>query len=138
MSNWNTYVKYSYQVILEAEHTTGIQLDHDTEAYVVHLFANYLDYPNLNKDPVCVRYLESLSKPTKVKKELLKNVGDECLLIYGLDLGRPRWPSNAYYQELGQMAYMSLAHASAPAEIFFEELAEKFDLIGQIIKKCKA
>jgi hypothetical protein len=136
MDNWTTYVKYSYQVILSAEHQAGIQLDHDTEAYVVHLFANYIDKPHLNKEPVCIKLLEGLSKPAKIKYQTLRAVGDECLLIHGLELGKPRWPSGKYYRDIGQMAYTSLAK-TGQSEQLFEKLAVQFDQIGNVFKLCQ-
>lgn len=136
MDNWTTYVKYSYQVILSAEHQAGIQLDQETEAYAVHLFARYIDRPTINQNPVCIKFLESLSKPKKVKCEELRAVGDECLLIHGLELGKPRWPNNKYYREMGQMAYVTIAKTDA-GERFFERLALQFDQLGDIFKRCQ-
>lgn len=131
-----TYVKHAYEVVLESEAKECIHLDHDTEAYVVHLWARYIDKPLINKEPVCIKLMTSLDLPTHQKKEKLKAVGDECLLINGLKLQQKRWPSNTYYKDLGQIAFQNIAYAEYPPELFFEELAEKFDLISRILNRC--
>ena len=81
MSHFLTYVKHSYEVILEAEAKLCINLEHNTEAYVVHLFARYLDNPNINRDPVCIKLMESIHLPKEQKRKQLTTIADECLLI---------------------------------------------------------
>jgi len=134
--HWMTYVKHAYEVVLESEAKECIHLDHETEAYVVHLWARYIDKPLINKDPVCIKLMSSLDLPNHQKKEQLKAVGDECLLINGLKLQRKRWPSDTYYKDMGQIAFQTIAYTEYPPEIFFEELAVKFDLISRILNNC--
>lgn len=134
--HWMTYVKYAYEVVLESEEKECIHLDHETEAYVVHLWARYIDKPLINKDPICIKLMTGLDLPVNQKKEQLKAVGDECLLINGLKLQKKRWPSETYYKDLGQIAFHNIAYAEYPHEPFFEELAGKFDIIGRILNRC--
>ena len=67
MSNFLTYVKHSYEVILEAEAKLCVNLEHETEAYVVHLFARYMDKPNINQDPICIKMMQS-TQLSKIQK----------------------------------------------------------------------
>ena len=42
MSNWEIYVKESYELIKRAENQLTVNLPHEIEAYVVHLFAQLI------------------------------------------------------------------------------------------------
>jgi hypothetical protein len=112
-------------------------LAHELEAYVVHLFAHYLDKPKVNTVPVGVKLLSSVTLPTPAKKELLKNVGDECLLINSMEWGKYRWPTEVYYSDIGQMAYMSRAYAERPPEDLYDDLALEFQTATKILRKCR-
>ena len=138
MSNWDIYVRESYDLVRRAECELTITLAHELEAYVVHLFAHYLDKPNVNTIPVGVKLLSSVTLPTQAKKELLKNVGDECLLINSMGWGRHRWPTEVYYSVMGQMAYMSRAYAERPPEDLYDDLAYEFATVTKILRKCRS
>lgn len=137
MNNWDYYVKESYELVRRAECELTINLAHELEAYVVHLFAHYLDKPQVNTVPVGVKLLSSVTLPTQAKKELLKNVGDECLLINSMEWGKTRWPTEVYYSDMGQMAYMSRAYIQRPPEDLFDDLALEFQTATRILRKCR-
>lgn len=137
MNNYLTYVKHSYEVILEAENKLCVNLEHNTEAYVVHLFARYLDKPNINKEPVCLKIMEGVGLPKQQKRTMLQSAADECLLINGLELAKNRWPSNDYYVDMGTLAYDQIAYIDRPPDDFYIEIARNFKLISNILKKCK-
>ena len=137
MSNWDIYVRESYELVRRAESELTINLAHELEAYIVHLFAHYLDKPQVNTVPVGVKLLTSVNLPAPAKKELLKNVGDECLLINSMEWGKHRWPTEIYYSDMGQMAYMSRAYAQHPTEELFDELALEFQTATKILRKCR-
>ena len=137
MNNWDIYVRESYELVKRAESELTINLAHEIEAYVVHLFANYLDKPKVNTVPVGIKLLSSATLPTQAKKELLKNVGDECLLINSMEWGRHRWPTEIYYSDMGQMAYMSRAYAERPPEDLYDDLAYQFQTATKILRKCR-
>ena len=137
MNNWDYYVRESYELVRRAECELTINLAHEVEAYVVHLFAHYLDKPKVNTVPVGVKLLSSVNLPIQAKKELLKNVGDECLLINSMEWGRPRWPTEVYYSDMGQMAYMSRAYAQRPPEDLYDDLAYEFQKVTKILRRCR-
>lgn len=138
MNNWDFYVKESYELIKRAENQLTINLSHEIEAYLVHLFAYYMDKPRVNTVPVGVRLLSATTMPLAVRKEELKAVGDECLLINSMGWGSPRWPSKTYYADIGQAAYMSRAYAENPPDGLFDDLAYEFSLATKILSCCKA
>jgi hypothetical protein len=137
MEHWLTYVKHSYQVILDAEAKLCINLEHQTEAYMVHLFARYMDKPNINKDPICIKIMESSAFPAIKRKQALLLAAEECLLITGLELTKNKWPSKSYYTDLGRLAYDQVAFAYQPVDTFYIELAENFKLLSSVLNKCK-
>ncbi len=137
MSNWEVYVRESYELIKRAENALTVNLPHDIEAYLVHLFAYYMDKPRVNTVPVGVRLLSATTMPISLRKEELKAVGDECLLINSMGWGSNRWPSQTYYLDIGQTAYMSRAYAENPPEGLFDDLAYEFATATKILGMCK-
>lgn len=137
MNNWDIYVRESYDLVRRAECELTVNLAHEIEAYVVHLFAHYLDKPLVNTVPVGIKLLSSVTLPSQAKKELLKNVGDECLLINSMEWGKTRWPTEVYYSDIGQMAYMSRAYSQHPIEDLFDDLALEFQTATRVLRKCR-
>jgi len=137
MTNWEIYVKESYQLIKEAEQSLTIELEHNVEAYLVHLFANFLDKPTINSEPLGVKLMASAMLPTPQRKEVLKSVGDECLLINAMEWNKRRWPSNDYYVDIGCAAYINRAYAVRPVEDIYDDLALEFQTATKILRKCR-
>ena len=137
MTNWDIYVRESYDIVRRAECELTINLAHEIEAYVVHLFAHYLDKPLVNTEPIGVKLLASNIKPVSQRKAILKEVGDECLLINAMEWGKSRWPSNTYYADLGQTAYMNRAYVQRPPESLFDDLAYEFENATRVLRKCR-
>ena len=104
MTNYEQYVKHSYDVIKRAENMLAMTINENIEAYLVQLFAHYMDKPKVNTEPVCIKLLESIAKPVSQRAPILKEVGDECLLIHSMEWGKSRWPTTHYYEEMGQSA----------------------------------
>lgn len=137
MSNWDVYVKESYELIKEAEHSLTITLEHQIEAYLVHLFAHFLDKPKINTEPLGIKLMSSAILPVTRRKQILKEVGDECLLINAMEWNKPRWPSANYYADIGQAAYTNRAFAAHPVEGIFDDLAIEFNTATKILRKCR-
>ena len=137
MNNWDFYVKESYELIKRAENELTVNLPHEIEAYLVHLFAHYLDKPLVNTEPLGVKLMSSSMLPASQRKHILKEVGDKCLLINAMEWGKPRWPSSNYYADLGTTAYMSRAYIMRPPEDVFDDLAYEFQNATKILRKCR-
>ena len=137
MSNWEIYVRESYELVKRAESQLTVNLEHNIEAYIVHLFAHYLDKPNINTEPLGVKLLASVSLPTTQRKHVLKEIGDECLLVNSMEWGRRRWPSSNYYSDLGQNAYLTRAFMVQPSEDLFDDLAWQFETATKVLRTCR-
>jgi hypothetical protein len=99
---WFEYVKSCYDLVLESEKTTSIILDHEVEAYIVHLLAKNFERTDIGDNIMALQIMEALHK--KNNSELL-SIGDECLLIYSYPFRKSKWPSNDYYKDIGIIAY---------------------------------
>lgn len=137
MTKYEQYVKHSYEVIKRAENMLTVTVDEDIEAYLVQLFAHYMDKPQVNTEPVCIKLLECSIKPAVQRAPILKEVGDECLLIHSMEWGRPRWPSSTYYEDMGQSAYVSRAFVKHPPEMLYDDLAVEFKTVTKILRNCR-
>lgn len=103
---WFDYVRSCYDLVIEAEGQTAIILEHEVEAYLVHLMANNFQRTDLGNQAVALQIMQALQ--TKDKSRLLA-VADECLLIHSYPLRQGRWPSPTYYHDMGVTAY-AMAH----------------------------
>ena len=137
MTNYEQYVKHSYEVIKRAENMLSVTFNEDIEAYLVQLFAHYMDKPTVNTEPVCIKLLESTTKPIRLRQSMLKEVGDECLLVHSMEWGKRRWPSETYYQDMGQSAYVTRAFLENPPDSLYDELAMEFDLVTKVLRNCR-
>lgn len=99
---WFEYVKSCYDLVLESEQTTSIILEHEVEAYIVHLLAKNFERTNIGDNIMALQMMEALHK--KNKDDLLL-VADECLLIYSYPFRKAKWPSKSYYHDMGIIAY---------------------------------
>lgn len=137
MDNWEVYVRESYDLIKEAEEALTVTLPIEIEAYVVHLFAHFIDKPSINTEPLGVKMMTSITLPIRQRKMVLKEVGDECLLINAMEWNKRRWPSDSYYAELGQSAYYTRACVEYPIEDVFDSLSAEFHNATKVLRKCK-
>jgi hypothetical protein len=136
-STWAEYVKVSFDLIKRAEEELTINLDHQTEAYTVHLFAHYLDKPLVNTSPVSLKILSATALPTEQKKVTLKEVGDECLMIHAMQWGFKKWPTDTYYRDMGSIAFSTRAFLTNPIDETFKNLSQNFELISNVLRKCR-
>jgi hypothetical protein len=106
-NHWFDYVKSCYDLVLESEGFNNLILDHDVEAYIVHLMANNFQRTDIGNEAISIKML--LAMNTGKQKDFL-NVADECLLIHSYPLKQRRWPTPTYYSEMGITAYGMAGH----------------------------
>lgn len=105
--HWFEYVKSCYDLVIESEGRTELILEHEVEAYIVHLMARNFERTDIGERPVAIQMLEAMNGR---QRENLLAVADECLLIHSYPFRRRRWPSPTYYQDMGQIAYGMADH----------------------------
>jgi hypothetical protein len=138
MKHFLTYVKYSYELILEAEVKTNINLEHEVEAFLVHTFAKYMEQPHIPTDAIAIKMLNAANETGEIRKHHLQEIAQECMLIDGLELNSRRWPSKEYYIDMGRLALEQRAWINRPPELFYERLAYDFKNISKILHEVKA
>jgi len=137
MKYWMDYVKASYEVILYGEEKSGINLEHEIEAFVVHTFARYMENPRIPTDAIAIQLMESLNKTGEIRKQHLQKVAEECILIDGLDLNCKKWPSQNYFVDMGKVALGYRAYAERPPELFYETVAHNMNKISKVLHRIK-
>jgi len=104
---WLEYVKSCYDLVVESEGHAHLILDHEVEAYVVHLMAKNFERTDIGQIAIAIQMLSVLQSGTR---DQLLPVADECLLIYSYPLKRASWPSPNYYRDMGITAYGLAGH----------------------------
>ena len=127
-SHWFDYVKSCYDLVLESEGSTNLILDHEVEAYIVHLMANNFQRTDIGNEAIAIKMLQAMH--TGRKKDFL-NIADECLLIHSYPLRQHRWPSPTYYSDMGTTAYGMADHLM---EVHFETASRVLNSIFRRIK----
>ena len=120
------YTTAFYDLVKDAQSTTGYELPLAVEAYVVMLLADKLDKPNFLPEKTFAEAYLSLKQPYRLTA---KELGDTCLFVTGVfpDYGM----SIDYYSNIGKSSY-NLATTNLDIEIF-ELLALRFDFVREFI-----
>jgi hypothetical protein len=102
MQYWDDYVRAAYELVMEGEGVTQIFLQNPVEFYVVHLFARNFRRTDLGSQPIAIKMLEASQRGSGKHYE---PIADECLLIHSYPLKPRYWPTERYYQDMGEIAY---------------------------------
>lgn len=136
-THWMTYVKHSYDLIMEAESRACVNLEHDLEAYLVHTFARYMEQPNIADEPIAIKLMEGMNRAGTDRRQHLERVAEECLLIDGLLLNHNRWPTQRYYSDMGCLALEYRAYSERPPDKFYEHVATNFKILSRVLNTLK-
>ncbi len=100
-----------HALINEAQLNCATQLDEELESYLVFLLMRYTQHADLASSVLATDFLECAHAVGNQQRELLRDVGDKCLLFSGLFPGRAerRHVRISYFVDLGQSAYATLA-----------------------------
>ncbi|MDH3948733.1 MAG: hypothetical protein OEU74_07210 [Gammaproteobacteria bacterium] len=121
MSQWQA-------LVVEAEELCGIQLDEELESYLVFTLMRYLRRPEMAHRILALDFLEAQQSSRQHRSQVLRDVGDQCLLFSGLFPRRAerRRVRVSYYVDLGRSAYQNLADSLTKTAHLFAHLAEEF------------
>ena len=128
-----TYVKSSYELILSAESRVNLNLDHETEAFLVHALARYWEKPDIPRDAIAISLMSAMQLTGDARKSELQTVAEEAILIDGFQFKRGRWPSASYYQDMAQIALGYRAACSRPPETYYEHIAQQVPNISRVL-----
>jgi hypothetical protein len=118
-----------WRLVTEAEQKAQVNLSEDSESYLVFLLMRYSDNPEIMKSILAIDFLKSLNALGEKRLDMLREVGDKCLILSGLFPGRARSRRVriSYFVKLGQTAYSCLSQASSLAiSKLYANLGEQF------------
>lgn len=133
MSQWHALVN-------EAQATTQIILNENTESYLVFLLMRFTQGPKLIESIVALDFLESMHRPRPAQMQFLRDVGDKSLLFCGLfpGIAKKRHVSLSYFSELGQAAYLTVGELEEKQtqDLYFQ-LSKQFLMLQQILQAMR-
>ena len=100
-----------YALVIEAQNECGHDFDESLQQYLVMTLDHFTTQDKLVTAVIAFDYLQSLNMSGKLGGSLLRNVGDQCLIISGLFPERAlrKNISLNYFISIGQQVYDSLA-----------------------------
>lgn len=113
----NTTTAHWQALVREAQETCEAVLQEDVESYLVFLLMRFTDKPEMAASVLAMEFLRGVDAVGSRRHDILRNVGDKCLLFSGLFPGRAekRRVSLGYFIDLGQSAYAILSESPASA-----------------------
>ena len=135
-----TDISQGHAWVNEAQATTRLVLNENTESYLVFLLMRFSQGTKLIESVVALDFLESVHKPRPMQTQYLRDVGDKSLLFCGLfpGIAKRRHVSLNYFSEMGQAAYLSVSELEAkPSSELFIELSEQFINLQQILQAMR-
>lgn len=129
-----------HALVNEAQATTRLILNENTESYLVFLLMRFSQTTELLESVMALDILESMHTFGKRQVELLRDVGDKSLLFCGLfpGMANKRHVSLSYFSELGQAAYLSAGELQdKPMSELFFQLSEQFPRMKQILQAMR-
>lgn len=133
LSQWHALVG-------EAQASTQLILNENTESYLVFLLMRFSQGPHLIESVLALDFLESAHSPKQKKFELLRDVGDKSLLFCGLfpGLAKKRRVSLNYFSDMGQAAYLTIGalKEKETGQLYFQ-LSAQFLTLQQILQAMR-
>jgi len=100
-----------HALVNEAQASTQLVLNENTESYLVFLLMRFSQTTRLLESVIALDFLGAMHKPGKRQLDFLQEVGDKSLLFCGLFPGMAsrRHVSLEYFSDMGQAAYLTAA-----------------------------
>ena len=98
-------------LVNEAEEARAVTLGEDLQSYLVFLLMRFASQPEVASSVIAMDFLESHQAVGQMRQELLRDVGDKCLLFSGLfpETAKSRLVKVSYFVSIGQSAYGTLS-----------------------------
>ena len=124
----DAYTIAFYDVVKDTQVTSGMELPHHVEAYIVMLLSDCIDRNDIPPDSTFAEMFLTI-KNSRQAKEL----GDTCLIVSGAfpKLKVHRGINRRYYQDIGSTSYDM---ASSMNEELFPVLAKHFVFLSEFIE----
>ena len=129
--DWQPYLKASWELFMESEGRSHVVLDHELEAYLVHMMARNFRNNHFPPDIVCLEFTRAKTRDD------FRQIGDSCLFVDAWGVRRARLVERNYYEKMGQIAYLSAAAVARPAEQLFERVAREFSTLSRVLRHAR-
>jgi len=131
-----------HHLVTEAEKRTGFQLDEAVENYVVITLDAFTTNPDLASTVVAVDFLKNLNIESVRNLEMLRQVGDQCLILSGLfpERVKRKLVSADYFIQIGKRAYHVLSVTRISWKLdrgLFFQLSENFITVTDILQAMR-
>ena len=129
-----------YALVNEAQASTRLVLNENTESYLVFLLMRFSQTTQLIESVMALDFLDSMHVAGKRQVELLREVGDKSLLFCGLFPGMAvkRNVRLDYFSDMGQAAYLTVSELqdSESANLYLQ-LSTQFMTMQQILQAMR-
>jgi hypothetical protein len=135
-----TDISQWHALVNEAQATTQLILNENTESYLVFLLMRFTQGPQLLESIVALDFLESCHRPRPLQLQLMRDVGDKSLLFCGLfpGIAKKRHVSLNYFFKLGQSAYLTVSEMEEkPSADLYFQLSEQFASLQHILQAMR-
>lgn len=130
-----------YSLIMEAQAQININLQTDTESYLVFLLMRSSESTHWLDTSIGMDFMQAMQHSGQTQKTMLIDVGDKGLLVSGFfpELALKRRVDLNYFTQIGQMAYASAANPfEAPENQLYQELSQQFLTLKAILKQARS
>ena len=135
-----TEISQWHDLVNEAQASTRLMLNENTESYLVFLLMRFSQGSKLIESVIALDFLESKHNSRLRQVELLRDVGDKSLLFCGLfpGMAAKRHVSLDYFVDMGQAAYLTVGELQERkcADLYFQ-LSEQFLILRQILQAMR-
>ena len=137
-----TTIAQWYALVCEAELHCGHHIDESLENYLVLTLDSYTTQGGLASVIIAFDYLAGTQQTNHQSKIILRDVGDQCLILSGLfpDRAKKKNVSLDYFINLGKQAYHTLAghpsHLHINHELFYK-LGRSFVDLMEVLQSMR-
>jgi hypothetical protein len=127
-------------LVSEAAADCDCTLDQELESYLVFLLMRFSSRPEMAQSVLALEFLQAIRSQGGLRKEQLRDVGDQCLLYSGLYPKRAsrRLVNIRYYVDLGRASYEQIASSIQQGYTHvYERLSEYFVLLMDILQAMR-
>jgi hypothetical protein len=129
-----------HALVNEAQASTRLVLNENTESYLVFLLMRFAQTTQLLESVIALDFLNSMQVSGQRQIERLRDVGDKSLLFCGLfpGIAEKRHVRLDYFSDMGQAAYLTVSELqdNASAALFFQ-LSHQFTVLQQILQAMR-
>lgn len=127
-------------LVNEAQASTQLVLNEDTESYLVFLLMRFSQTTRLIESVVALDFLHAMHSKGTRHIELLREVGDKSLLLSGLfpGIADKRHVKLDYFTGLGQAAYLTISERQGhDMASLYVQLSEQFITLQRILQAMR-